>query len=153
MECAYDPGTDAAVTLHEPNGAQVRLWNRVASDDGVIDVCVEIVTSAETNSLKATAHGVTLAVMGEDLTPFLHELAETFTGWEGTRTWRNLDRDIEIGATYASRGYVDLTWTLRSRPYAWGPNWTASVTIRVEAGEQLRTLTADMYRFLHPDAD
>jgi hypothetical protein len=69
------------------------------------------------------------------------------------RSWRNLDRDVEVGARHVTGGYVDLQWTLRSRPYEWVRPWSASATIRVEAGEQMRRLTADMHRFLHPDRD
>jgi hypothetical protein len=148
----YDLGADGdgAVVLGEPGGARVRMWNRVASDDGVIQACAEITTSTETESLSAAVHGVTLVVAGEDLTPFLTELVERFAGWDGVRTWRNLDGDIEVGARHVTGGYVDLQWTLRSRSYEWVRPWSASATVRVESGEQMRRLTADMYRFLRP---
>ena len=152
MECVYDSEaeSDGAVVLGEPGGAQVRLWNHVVSDDEVIQVCAEITVKTETESLSAAVHGVTLSVMGEDLTPFLTELEEQFPGWDGPRTWQNLDGDVEVEARHVTGGYVDLQWTLRSRPYAWVRPWAASATVRVESGEQMRRLTADMYRFLHP---
>jgi hypothetical protein len=152
VECVYDPDAegDIAVVLGEPGGPQLRLWNPVVSHDEVIKACADLTVRTETESLRAAVHGVTLGVMGEDLTSFLAELEEHFAGWDGVRTWQNLDRVIEVGARHVTGGYVDLEWTLRSRPYFWVPPWSASATVRVEAGEQMRRLTADMYRFLHP---
>lgn len=86
----------------------------------------------------------------EQLSTFLAHLAEAFTGWENVRTLENLSRDLRIDAEHFSGGYTDLTWTLSSRPSGWPSKWSASVTMRVEAGEQMRSLAAAMYRFLSP---
>ena len=134
--------------LGEKGGAQVRLWDRIASDDGMIDVCVELTHTTETMALRTAAHGVTLVITRE-LTSFLDGLVADFAGWPGERTWQNLDGDIEIAAQHVSRGYVDLRWTLRPRPYDWVRPWQASITMRVEAGEELRRLAADVTHFLH----
>lgn len=148
MECEFDEG----LVIGETGGAQVRLWHRVDSDDGmddgVIDVCVEITHTTETVAVRTLAHGVTLVVIEDGPATFLAGLAADFAGWSGERTWRNLDGDIEIGARHVSGGYVDLRWTLRSRPYGWVRPWHASVTVRVEAGEQMRRLAADVHHFL-----
>ncbi len=154
MDCVYDADVDGdnAVTLEEPRGGpRIRLWNRTELEDNVIQVCAEIAVSGATDNLVATAHGVTLAFMGEELTPFFEALAEGFTGWEGVRTWRSLDREVEIGAVFGSGGHVELTCTLRPGSYSLDDLWMASVTVSVEAGEQMRVLAADVRRFLQAD--
>ncbi|MFI7672273.1 DUF6228 family protein [Actinophytocola sp. NPDC049390] len=151
VECGCDAASDAdgVLVLGDADGSRVRLWHRVASDDGVIDACVEIAHTTDTASLRSATHRVTLAVVAEELTPFLNGLAADFAGWAGERTWQNLDGDLEVGARHVTGGYADLRWTLCSRPYGWVRPWSASVTVRVEAGEQMRGLAADMHRFLH----
>jgi hypothetical protein len=85
MGCAHDSSIDdeGAVTLGEPGGAQVRLWNRVASDDEVIKSCVEIVASTETQSLSAAVHAVTLVVVrgGSDAVPDWDRAGFRWLGW------------------------------------------------------------------------
>lgn len=147
-----DVAGDNAVTLGEPRGGpRIRLWNRIVPEENVIKVCAEIAVASATDNLVAAVHGVQLAVMGEDLTPFLDALAEGYAGWEGVRTWRSLYREVEIGAVSISGGHVELTWTLRPDWNVAGDMWKASVTVSVEAGEQMRAVAADVYRFLHPD--
>jgi hypothetical protein len=97
--------------------------------------------------LRAAGHEVILDVRGDTLTPFLDELATDFAGWRGVRTWESLEHDVKIDAVFRSRGHVELTWTMRP----WRPSggaWQASATTTVEAGEQLRRFSADVYRFL-----
>ena len=154
MTCVYDEGVDGvnAVTLKEPgDGPRIRLWNRTVPEDDVIEMCAEIATADSTDNLVATIHGVTLAVMGEGLTPFLDALVDAFAGWEGARTWRSMYGEVEIGAVFASGGHVELTCTLRPGWYSTAGMWTASVTVTMEAGEQMRAVAADVHRFLHPN--
>jgi hypothetical protein len=154
VDCAYDADVagDNAVTLGEPRGGpQIRLWNRTAPEENVIQLCAEVAVAGATDNLVAAVHGVQLAVMGEDLTPFLDALVEGYAGWEGVRTWRSLYREVEIGAVSISGGHVELTCTLRPDWNLAGDMWKASVTVSVEAGEQMRAVAADVYRFLQPD--
>jgi hypothetical protein len=143
-------GEDVALAVGGPSGPQVRLWNRVDPwSDGSVRICAQVALAGGNESLAGTVHGITIGVGEEHLSTFLHHLAEDFTGWENVRTWETYDRDLRVDAEHSSGGCVDLTWTLGSRPNAWAPKWHASVTVRVEAGEQMSGLAAAMYRFLN----
>jgi Family of unknown function (DUF6228) len=153
VDCVYDAeaGEDTALSMGEPQGPWVRLWNRLDPwGDGSVEVCAELASGSDNESLTATAHGVRLGVMGETLSGFLGDLAEDFAGWAGVRGWKTLDGDLEVAAEHVSGGYVDLTWTLSASMYSRRPRWTASVVVRAEAGEQMRRLAASMYRLLNP---
>ncbi|MEU9234423.1 DUF6228 family protein [Streptomyces subrutilus] len=86
-----------------------------------------------------------------DLAPFLEKLAGDFTGWDGEQCWETDDRDLAVSAVFLSGGYVNLTWTLRPWRKAAG-GWSASVTTRLEAGEQMASLAADIRHFLESQA-
>ena len=149
MACAWDADDDQAVELiSNDRDTWVRLWNRV--DDQwaahVVRICVEV----GADDMSAVAHGVALAVRGDTLTSFLDHLAEHFTGWEGTVSWPGLEPGLKIEATHNTGGHVVLTFTIG--PTLYEATWSASVQIAVEAGEQLRRLTADLSRFLNPAA-
>jgi hypothetical protein len=148
VECEHGPDDDGslAVSLGTPDyGTWARLWNPADPwDDGSINACAQIGAPG----LLATVHGVTLAVMGDsDLATFLDGLAEDFTGWDGTRAWASMNRDLRIDAVFSSRGYVGLTWTITPWRHEDG-NWTAAATVVLEAGEQMRHLAADVHQFL-----
>jgi hypothetical protein len=138
---------DRAVTLSS-NGSDtwVRLWNRVDPwDDGSIQICVEV----GADDMRAVAHGVTVAIRGDTLTPFFDHLVEHFTGWEGVLSWRSLEPGLEIDAVFCSGGHVELTWTVG--PWRQPPStWKGSVLVTVEAGEQMRRFAGDVSRFLNP---
>ncbi|HEX6352844.1 DUF6228 family protein [Actinophytocola sp.] len=154
MDCVFDDslGEDAALAIGEPRGPQVRLWNRVDPwVDGSMEICVQLALADEAESLAATAHGITVGIADETLSSFFDRLAEDFAGWENVRTWETLSHDLRVDAAHVSGGYADLTWTLASRPDSWrSRQWSASVTVRLEAGEQMRRLAAAVHRFLHP---
>ncbi|GLZ32516.1 hypothetical protein Lesp02_47040 [Lentzea sp. NBRC 105346] len=100
-------------------------------------------------------HGTVLASMGHvvdlgDLSGFLSGLAEDFTGWDDTRTWHAAYRDVQLDAVFRSLGHVDLTWTMRSAEWS-DCRWSASVTVTLDAGEDMRTLASDVRHVLHPD--
>jgi uncharacterized protein DUF6228 len=150
VKCEHGPEDDESlgVSLGTPGrGTWVRLWNRADPwDDGSIRACAQIGAPG----LLATVHGVTLAVMGgNDLAPFLDGLAGDFSGWDGTRAWTSMDGDLRIDAAFRSRGYVGLTWAITPWRHEDG-NWTASATVALEAGEQLRRLAAEIHQFLQP---
>ncbi|MFD9736680.1 DUF6228 family protein [Umezawaea sp. NPDC059074] len=150
MECEYSPDDDGdtAVALECSSGAWVRLWNRHDPwGDGSVRVCIEIGALG----LRALVHDVTVGIWADEFSPFLEEVAESFTGWEGTRTWRSTDSDLEVTAKFRSWGHVDMTWTVAPWRESVG-RWNASVVLTLEAGEQMRGFAADVRRFLRPEA-
>ncbi|NUT91384.1 MAG: hypothetical protein HOY78_05080 [Saccharothrix sp.] len=90
--------------------------------------------------------------MGPDpLSRFLLTLVDDFTGWPGTRTWQAYDDNLIVAATHTGH-HVTLTWTLRTWHHRPSP-WEATVTLDVEAGEQLRTFAQDLHHLLAQPAD
>nr|WP_243436611.1 DUF6228 family protein [Streptomyces sp. FH025] len=78
---------------------------------------------------------------------FLGRLAADFRGWDGERTWRT--NHLALRAVFRSGGHVALTWRLI--PWTIREDaWEACVTTRLEAGEQLSALAADLREFLAP---
>lgn len=148
MACEWDPdfGDDEAIELvSNDDETWLRLWNRADPlGEGYIQICAEI----GADNMQAAAHGFTLAYMKDSLTPFLDHLADQFTGWDGTLSWRSLEHGLRIDATHYSRGHVLLSCTIG--PPHHPPGWSASAGVTVDAGEQLRRLTSDVSRFLNP---
>ncbi|MFC4377329.1 DUF6228 family protein [Nocardia halotolerans] len=141
---------DIAVSLGAPgDGAWVSIRNRVDPwGDNSIEACVQLGAPG----LLAVVHQVTLSVMGDcDLLTYFDDLTGRFTGWEGSRVWESMDRDLRVEAVFESRGYVSLTWTVAPWRYADG-NWTACATVVLEAGEQMRQLAGDLNRILGPQS-
>lgn len=83
---------------------------------------------------------------GDGLDTFLSSLAEDFRGWEGTRTWRSLERDLTISAEHRPSGYVHLTWGIHDRPAS--EAWHFETTTVHAVGEEMRNLAAEVRIFL-----
>jgi uncharacterized protein DUF6228 len=148
VACEWDPDFDdgqAVELVSNDHETWLRLWNRADPfGEGYLQICVEI----GTGGLRAAAHGVTLAIMFDPLTPFLDRLADQFAGWDGTLRWRSLEPGLRIDATHHSGGHVVLSCTVGPADHP--PVWSATVEIIVEAGEQMRQLAGDVSRFLNP---
>jgi uncharacterized protein DUF6228 len=71
----------------------------------------------------------------------MQELADDFRGWDGTRSWRSLEDQLRIEATWQSGGHVRLLFHLTPSV---DDKWTVSVAFTLEAGEELRTLSKDL---------
>ncbi len=68
----------------------------------------------------------------DGLDEFWHELADDWRGWEGTRSWRSLEGDLELSATSDRLGHVALEVRLdEGAPY----QWRMHGTIALEAGQ------------------
>lgn len=80
---------------------------------------------------------------------FLATLAESWQGWTGARTWRSLERQLELNARHDGWGHVTLGVTLKSYRFA-PPNedWSARTSLVIEAGEQMQQLAADVKALL-----
>jgi len=141
-ECVAVADDEAAVRLGGSQG-WVTLWNRVVDPPpyGLSAFCIEI--GAE--EMTARLHRVVLH--NEAPEKFVAELAESYEGWSGERTWESLSRDVTIKAVFRSRGYVDMKWSLV--PRSMFVDWRAEVMVRgVQAGEDMRSLAAEMKTLL-----
>jgi hypothetical protein len=123
----------------------VMFTERYFPDEDRVGFCVD----AQADGLKAHVHGVELGVWDpEHLPVFLDRLAADFRGWDRERVWTS--NHIKLRASFHSRGHVSLTWTLRPQLF---DSWEASITTSQEAGEQMKTLAADVRYFLNHKAD
>jgi Family of unknown function (DUF6228) len=75
---------------------------------------------------------------GDAIPAFLHDLAEDFRGWPGSRNWRSLEDQFRLEATHDSLGHVSLL--VRLRPRAYLDHWELCLPVTVEAGAEMTTL-------------
>jgi hypothetical protein len=110
------------------------------------DLVMFDVTIETTTGLTANTGVQTLS--GDDLPSWLSGLADEFRGWSGTKTWESLEHDATIVATHDGVGHVSLLVTLRG-PRGYEPGaWQASVTLSVDAGEDMARLARAATAFL-----
>ncbi|WP_020554040.1 DUF6228 family protein [Embleya scabrispora] len=163
------PHFDAANESYEPTGStdpddviircndnpaiRIRLRDAVSPDDEVAarypaSRLVHYTVEIQAPGMAAHLDRV-VGWTGEarEIAGFLTDLARDFGGWDGERRWHTDDRDLTVTAVFRSGGRVELTWELRPRRMG-GCGWAASVTLVVEAGEQLAMLAADVRQFL-----
>jgi hypothetical protein len=82
------------------------------------------------------------------LAGFFQELAASWRGWPGARTWASLCGCLRLEATHDGIGYVILAATLTPLYEA----WSARIAVQVEAGEEMSQLAADLCdQFPPPD--
>jgi hypothetical protein len=82
-----------------------------------------------------------------DLLAFFQGLADDWRGWSDLRQWRSKDAAMVIDASHDGSGSVCLTVTLRDDTPA-SCAWSASITVNVEAGEQLAQLVTAVRELL-----
>src|SRR5262245_26678387 len=76
---------------------------------------------------------------GNTLGRFAASLAEDWRGWEGTRTWESLWRDLRVEATHLGRA-VELVFVLR--PEDREDAWEVRLPILLTPGESLRRVAS-----------
>ena len=123
----------------EPGRGSVRLrsaerpWN-----DEVLDFQCELADVG----VKAATWVRTLG--GDGIVPWAADLAESYRGWDGVRTWELLEHDLRIDAMHDGQGHVSLRFVIRG-PRAYEPNaWDASVVVTLDAGEDMRRLATEL---------
>jgi Family of unknown function (DUF6228) len=135
------------IRCQEDHDAVVRLHSRYFDDEYGIGFTVD----ARADGLHAQLHGVKVWVWdGVRLPDFIAQLAADYRGWADQRIWQT--NHLSVSAGFHAGGHVALTWNLQ-RWLTRSDTWQASVTTWLEAGEQMRSLAADLREFLPvPDA-
>lgn len=88
----------------------------------------------------AAATGVR-TIEGDGLAVWVHALAQSYAGWDGERIWESLERDARISARHDGRGHVTLRFVVRGGVRGCEPDaWEASVSVYLDAGEDMRRL-------------
>jgi len=76
----------------------------------------------------------------DDLIDFFAGLEHEWRGWDGAKAFRSLENDLLLEASHD--GHVWLVVQLRPSPIDAG--WSATATIRLDPGEQLSQLVANL---------
>jgi Family of unknown function (DUF6228) len=128
------PPADGAWLLHPPSDP----WG-----DGYI-IVMPVELHADGLSARQTVE-LAWQAGGEqpDLVSYFDDLADHWRGWQGDRTWRSLDGSMRIAASHDGQGHVALVGTLMRDSFS-ADSWLARVCLTVEAGEQMRSLAADV---------
>jgi hypothetical protein len=80
-----------------------------------------------------------------ELPDFIHELADNFRGWRGTRTWESLEHQLQVEATWADGGHVQLKFQITPSIY---DQWKACVVVPIEAGAEMQALADTLAGYL-----
>jgi hypothetical protein len=118
-----------SVLLQSPN----RPWN-----DPVLDFQCELTDAGVTAKTRVRT------LDGDGIVSWAAELAASFHGWDGVCTWESLEQDLRIDAMHDGRGHVSLRFLIRG-PRGYEPGaWEASVTVTLDAGEDMRGLAVEL---------
>ncbi|GAB3155120.1 hypothetical protein GCM10027290_50840 [Micromonospora sonneratiae] len=86
-----------------------------------------------------------------NMAKFVEALAAGWSGWDGVRRWWSLEEELELDARHDGRGYVSLGVTLRASGLDLDDTrWSARTVFKLEAGEEMTRLAADLTYFLRP---
>lgn len=76
------------------------------------------------------------------LAAFFRDLADSWQGWKGEKSWRSIERDLVISASTDGLGHCNLTFEVRDGPV---PTWSARVgDVQIDSGEDLSNLARTM---------
>jgi hypothetical protein len=137
---AFDDGIELVA---DHGRARVRLLapQRPFSDE-LVDFRIEL----QDHGLNAVA-GVR-TIEGDGLALWVTSLADTYAGWDGEQSWESLERDARIEARHDGCGHVTLRFVIRGpRAYELAA-WEASVSVTLDAGEDIAGLAREIKSFL-----
>jgi hypothetical protein len=87
-------------------------------------------------------------IEGDGLPSWVGRLADSYAGWDGEQSWESLERDARIHARHDGRGHVTLRFVIRG-PIAYDDTaWEASVTVSLDAGEDMRGFAQELEAFI-----
>jgi hypothetical protein len=127
-----------AVVLGSDLVGTLVLSNPEQMEDGELfrlTAAVQVEDAAATSRIAAN-----YALGFDDLVEFLSDLADSWKGWEGEKSWSSLEDDLAITARFKGFGRVVLTVELQgpSSPY----DWTLSASITTDPGAQMAEAAA-----------
>jgi hypothetical protein len=75
-------------------------------------------------------------------------LADSYAGGDGEQSWESLERDARIHARHDGRGHLTFRFVIRG-PRAYDhAAWEASVSVNLEAGEDMSGFAREIEVFL-----
>ncbi len=78
---------------------------------------------------------------------YFSELADEWRGWLGTKVWESPENDLTINATSDAGRHARLRFVVRNGPLY---DWTASVDVEVDAGEEMAGIARDVELLMMP---
>ncbi len=87
----------------------------------------------------------------DSLAAFFADLASSWRGWDGEKTWASAEGDLEISVTADALGHCTFAFVVRDGP-TW--SWLARLErIRVDAGEDMTLLARRIEGWMHEPLD
>lgn len=116
--------------------------------DGVpFSILVAVELGALTAGREVTSH---YASGFDDLVLFFADLADSWRGWDGTRTYESMEHDLKLEATHTG-SHVELHVTLQDPESS--SIWSVRGKLTLAAGEELTRASEDLRGLLgHPPA-
>lgn len=112
--------------------------------DPIVQTVTAELSSSGLRAIRTVVHSYRTGFA--DLADFFAQMELDWRGWNGARSWRSLEGDLNIEARYEFR-HVQLRVTLRAYGPGWGNDgWTASANLTIDPGEQLSQIAADLWR-------
>lgn len=80
----------------------------------------------------------------DDLAVFFHDLASHWSGWEGAKSYRSLEGDLQLRAEHTG-SHVELGFVLQDPSFP--ETWSVRSRITLDAGEELAQVTEALGEF------
>jgi len=107
-------------------------------DDGEI---WSVTAAIETAGLNAETRVAThYATHFDELIAFIADLADSWRGWRGSKTYSSLERDLRLDAVHdGAHVRLRVTLTGSNQP----PQWTVTTELTSDPGAQMETAASD----------
>ena len=132
--------TDHVVIGRDNPTAIFRSFSREESDDPYAGS--SFVVELHSDGLEAIRYVSMFNFEWDALANFFSDLASSWRGWEGEKSWESVEHHLRITAVSDSLGHCLLTFTLRDGPkYTWK---TVVSGFKIDAGEDMAALAREM---------
>jgi hypothetical protein len=116
-----------ALTIRSNHGTRAFV---VRSDDELGDYWI-----AELQGEAVNAQRRFYALGHTGLSDYFGQLAASWRGWDGDKTWAALEGDVVLSASHDGRGTIALLVELRGVPSVRpDPDWCAALVLTIDAG-------------------
>ena len=124
--------------------AALRNRNRSPGDDPYADDRFSI--ELRSKGLRIEREVFMLGFEWGNLAAFFTDLADSWHGWHGEKSWESVEHDLKITASSDSTGHCLMTFTVQDGPMF---SWRAEVSgFRIDAGEGMAALARSVHEFI-----
>ncbi len=132
--------SDSVMIGHGSPTAVFRSARRSTSDDPYAGS--NFVVELHSDGVDAVRSVFMFSFDWDALAAFFSDLADSWRGWEGEKSWESIEHDLRVTATSDPLGHCLLTFTLRD-----GPNYTWETVVggfKIDAGEDMAAVASEM---------